>query len=151
MHFAPLKERGKGKGEVEKMGQSKKIKLLQELLDRIPNLEQLNPGNDEYQTWLAHVGVTLEDLFCKDSTEFRMFENIYLGYDLCKTDKEKQNLYIFCLNTHKSNLQSILERQKRREELAKYFGVKRLVTKFCYGAKDSIENIIAKFMAEKTK
>jgi hypothetical protein len=48
-------------------------------------------------------------------------------------------------------LQSILERQKRREELAKYFGVKRLVTKFCYGAKDSIENIIAKFMAEKTK
>jgi len=133
------------------MGQSKKIKLLQELLDRIPNLEQLNPGNDEYQTWLAHVRVTLEDLFCKDSTEFRMFENIYLGYDLCKTDKEKQNLYIFCLNTHKSNLQSILERQKRREELAKYFGVKRLVTKFCYGAKDSIENIIAKFMAEKTK
>ena len=133
------------------MEQSKKIKLLQELLDRIPNLAQLNPGNDEYQLWFADAKVTLEDLFSIDSTEFRMFENIYLGYDLCETNKAKQNLYIFHLNTHKSNLQSILERQQKREELAKYFRVKRLVTKLCCGARDSIETIIAKFMAEKTK
>jgi hypothetical protein len=49
------------------MGQSKEVRLLKELLERIPNLKQLNYDNDGYRLWRADVLATLEILFGENS------------------------------------------------------------------------------------
>jgi len=143
------------------MKKSKEIKLLQELLDRIPNLKQLNHNNDEYQKLLAQVRVTLEYLFGKYSNEYKRFQNSLCFYEFHPfgTEDVKQQDYLFSLNAYESSLKYILERQKTKEKLNKALRVKRflrfikerLIIKIGYEVKDFITSIIAKFLAEKSK
>ena len=108
------------------MGYSKKVKLIQELLVEIPNLKQLDYRNDKYNIWKTKADVTIEELFGKDSIEYKNFQDIHLiKYSLPIPDKEKQGFYTYLVNTYERNLKSLIVRQKTKEDLKIFFRFQR--------------------------
>ncbi len=123
------------------MGYSKKVTLLQELLNEMSDFKLLNYGNDKYEMWKAKADITLEELFNKGSIEYRMFQDTHLIiYTMPSSDKEKRDFYSYLINTYERNLKSIIERQKTKEELKKIFKLQR----FFRFIKELLENVTTK-------
>jgi hypothetical protein len=133
------------------MGQSKEVKLLKELLDRIPRLKQLNHDNDEYKSWRADVRATLEVLFGENSRELELFNFRICSIPPHESEDEKRKRYIADLDTDERKLKSFIQIQVKKEELNKVLRFKKLRKSAKEELKDYSATIIAKYLAEKTK
>jgi hypothetical protein len=94
------------------MGKSETLKLLNQLLDKIPQLKQLNEGNQKYRLWYDEARDTLESLFGRDSVEYKRFTVKIRIYKRGASEAEKQERYLKQLEEHETDLRSIIRRQE---------------------------------------
>jgi len=94
------------------MADSKTMKSLTKLINKIPYLKQLNHDNQQYLLWRSEVFDTLEILFGKDSTEYQRFALAAYSWNPFDSEAEKQQRYIRELDSDETKLKSIIQRQK---------------------------------------
>ena len=97
------------------MSKSETIKVLNQLLDKIPHLKQLKPGNQEYRLWHDKVCDTLESLFGRHSVEYSRFAVKVRSYQRGASEAEKQERYLGQLEEHETDLLSIIQRQETKK------------------------------------
>ncbi len=139
------------------MRTSKEIRLLTQLLNKLPAVKQ--NIITEYQPWRDEVLITLEKLFSKNSTEYYRFFTSARSIPLYKESDEEQKLRLYSyLSIDEENVKSIIRMQRKKEELNKVLRCKRLsrfikdrLIKTGHELKDFIATIIAKIVAEKSK
>jgi len=94
------------------MADSKAIKSLRRLLDRIPDLKQLHYDNPEYSLWRNEVLDTLDILFGRNSVEYQRFTLAAYSWNPFDSEAEKKQRYIRELDSDETKLKSIIQRQK---------------------------------------
>ena len=109
------------------MGKSKEMRLLTELLDEIPYLEQLNHDNSKYELWRDKVLVTLETLYGKKSTEYQRFAFRIRSYNPYDSENEKQQKYLRYVSTDKNSLKAVIAIVERRHEINSILRVQRAI------------------------
>jgi hypothetical protein len=116
------------------MGKNKALSLLESLLDEIPRLRRLDYKNTEFNTWDQRVKEILRETFGGTSKEYTRYNGIMLLKHVY-TEEDKKQAYIDFLNKREAALKSIIEKYKTIGDRCKDFAA----------------NVIAKFLAEKTK
>jgi translation initiation factor 1 (eIF-1/SUI1) len=99
------------------MDRKEAIKVLNRLLDRIPELRQLEYGNKNYNLWHYEVCDTLENLFGRDSVEYKRFTVKIHSWSYTASETEKQKRYLEKLDEHETDLKSIIKRLEGKEAL----------------------------------
>ncbi|MEJ2046818.1 MAG: hypothetical protein P8X92_01745 [Dehalococcoidia bacterium] len=131
------------------MGQSKELKLLNKLLERIPKLKLLDYDNDEYRLWRADVRTTLEALFGKNSREFTIFDFRICSFRPHESEDEKRERYVAGLDTDERDLKLIIQMQSKKRELNKALRFQRIQKSVKEESKDLLARIIAKYLKER--
>jgi len=111
------------------MNKEEVIKVLNKLIDRIPELRKLENDNREYDSWHYEVCDTLEKLFSIDSVEYRRFAYKWRSWNQNDSEAEKKKRYIDKLDKHETDLRSII---KRFEDRPKYYCLKTVFSKRIY-------------------
>lgn len=107
-----------GVGESKReMGNREVIEALNRLLDQIPELRQLEYGNERYDLWHYEVCDTLENLFGINSVEYRRFTYKWQSWDRNASEAEKKERYLKKLDKHETDLRSIIKRLEGKEAL----------------------------------
>jgi hypothetical protein len=99
------------------MDKKEAIKVLNQLLEQIPELRQLEYGNEKYTLWHYDACDTLENLFGRDSVEFMRFVYKLESWDRNASEAEKQKRYLKKLDEHETDLKSIIKRLEGKEVL----------------------------------
>lgn len=99
------------------MDKKEVIAALNRLLDQMPALRQLEYGNEEYNLWHYEACDTLENLFGRDSVEYKRFTVKWRSWDRNASEAEKKERYLKKLDTHETDLRSIIKRLKGKEVL----------------------------------
>jgi hypothetical protein len=99
------------------MDRKEAIAALNRLLNQIPELRQLEHGNENYNLWHYEVCDTLENLFGRDSVEYKRFTVKWRSWDRNASEAEKQKRYLKKLDEHETDLKSIIKRLEGKESL----------------------------------
>jgi len=99
------------------MDKKEAIEALNRLLDQVPGLRKFKNFNEKYNSWHYDACDTLENLFGRDSVEFRRFAYKLQSWDRNASEAEKKKRYLDKLNEHETDLKSIVKRLEGKEAL----------------------------------
>ncbi|MDO8578866.1 MAG: TIGR02391 family protein [Dehalococcoidales bacterium] len=96
------------------MDKKEAIQFLREQLERIPPLEQLPYDNSDYPVWCNGIEDVLENVFNRDSVEYKRFADARVAYRTSSRDRSAEKReYLDELKMRKTAILSIIQKYER--------------------------------------